>query len=472
MTDTLIVLLAGAPVGKLIRARNGDLTFRYDDTWRTTREAIPLSLSMPLTSAVHGTEAVEPFLWGLLPDNEIVLTRWAQRFQVSARNVFALITHVGEDCAGAVQFVRPERLDVILNAPGMEVEWLSEGDVAARLRDLRADHAAWRLPRDNGQFSLAGAQPKTALLLEGGRWGIPSGQTPTTHILKPPTGEFDGHAENEHFCLVLARAVGLPTAASQVMRFEDEVAIVVERYDRVRTAGLAASYAARVAAYAASTDDPSSAGKAAATAAEAAAIAELAKTRPILRAHQEDLCQALGCSPTNKYQNDGGPGPAEIIRLLRNQSSAPGEDVDAFVDALAFNWLIGGTDAHAKNYSVLIAGGGRVRLAPLYDLASILPYRQFDLQKVKLAMTVGGKYRWRDIGRRQWIKLAEEVRLDVDGMLGRLSTLATRVISDTPSVVSETRRAGIAHAILGTLEDSITERATRCLAMLQPTARA
>ena len=81
---------------------------------------------------------------------------------------------------------------------------------------------------NGGQFSLAGAQPKTALLLQNGRWGIPSGRLPTTHILKPPTGQFDGHAENEHICLLLTRSLGLPTAQSKVMRFGEEIAIVTE----------------------------------------------------------------------------------------------------------------------------------------------------------------------------------------------------------------------------------------------------
>src|SRR5262249_18335136 len=152
------------------------------------------------------------FLWGLLPDNEFVLDRWARRFQVSARNVFALISHVGEDCAGAVQFVTRERLGAVQSGDSDNIDWLDEAGLAQRLRILHEDHAAWRLPRDTGQFSLAGAQPKTALFFQEGRWGIPSGRVPTTHILKPPTGRFDGHAENEHVCLALARALGLPAA--------------------------------------------------------------------------------------------------------------------------------------------------------------------------------------------------------------------------------------------------------------------
>ena len=138
-------------------------------------------------------------LWGLLPDNDRVLQSWGRQFHVSPRNVFRLIANVGEDCAGAVQFVSPERLETLRGEPtAKEVAWLTEDDVAERLSALRADDSAWRAERDTGR-SLAGAQPKTALLFERKRWGVPSGRTPTTHILKPPTGDWDGHAENEHF---------------------------------------------------------------------------------------------------------------------------------------------------------------------------------------------------------------------------------------------------------------------------------
>ena len=210
MTPTLVALTKGQRMGEVRRNQRGRLSFVYDEPWRQRRNAYPLSLSMPLAAAEHGHDVIEAFLWGLLPDNDRVLDRWARRFQVSARNAFALLSHVGEDCAGAVQFVSPERIDALTNKEPEPVVWLSEGEVAERLRTLREDHAAWRAPRDTGQFSLAGAQPKTAFLHENGRWGIPSGRTPTTHILKPPTGEFDGHAENEHFCLKLARRLGLP----------------------------------------------------------------------------------------------------------------------------------------------------------------------------------------------------------------------------------------------------------------------
>ena len=419
MTE-LLALLDGREVG-MVRQERGRLNFVYADAWRGAPGAYPLSLSMPLAAAEHPHAAIEPFLWGLLPDNEHILSRWAQRFHVSARNPFALIAHVGEDCAGAVQFVPPERRGELLSAPPAETQWLTEADVANRLRALQADASAWRAPRDTGQFSLAGAQPKTALLFDGQRWGVPSGRTPTTHILKPPTGGFDGQPENEHLCLALARALGLPTANSEVRQFEDVTAIIVERYDRVRTANA------------------------------------------IHRVHQEDFCQALRVHPSLKYQNEGGPGPRRIVDLLRaNASGASSEEDGAtFLDALILNWLIGGTDAHAKNYSVLIGAGGLVRLAPLYDVASILAYPEFDPQKAKLAMKIGDEYRLRDVGLSQWRKLAANVRVDADALVARARAMTAELPDRLADEVRKLRDAGLSHAAIDTLADVLPKRAAR-----------
>ena len=420
MAAELVALLGDREAGRVRRDRRGRLSFVYDEAWRNARHPYPLSVSMPLAAAEHGHAAIDTFLWGLLPDNALVLDRWAQRFHVSARNAFALMSHVGEDCAGAVRFVRPERVGAYLGSEPGRVEWLDVHDVAERLRLLRADHSAWRTPRDTGQFSLAGAQPKTALLLENGRWGVPSGRIPTTHILKPPTGEFDGHAENEHFCLALARRLGLPAAASRVMHFEDEAAIVIERYDRRRT------------------------------------------ERGLVRVHQEDVCQAAGTPPARKYENEGGPGARKVIELLRTYSDRREEDVSTFVDALIFNWLIAGTDAHAKNYSLLIGARGRVRLAPLYDLASALPYEYMDFQKLRLAMKIGRSYRLRDVGGRAWRRFAGDVRLDPDDLLHRIASLADRLPDDVTAVRAEIASQGLKHRVIERLCDRVAERAAAC----------
>ena len=426
MSQELVAILDGRETGRVMRDDRGKLSFTYNEPWRTAADAYPLSISMPLALAEHGHAKIDPFLWGLLPDNEIVLDHWARKFHVSARNAFGLIACVGEDCAGAVQFVRPERLEAILGEAPPPIEWLDEAAIAQRLRTLREDHSAWRIPRDTGQFSLAGTQPKTALLFDNNRWGVPSGRVPTTHILKPPTGEFDGHAENEHFCLELARARGLPVVDSRIMHFQDEVAIVVERYDRVRTAA------------------------------------------GLRRVHQEDMCQALAIPPTRKYQNEGGPGIRDIVELLRTYSANAPEDVHTFLDAIAYNWLIAGTDAHGKNYALLIGAQTRVRLAPLYDVASVVPYQDINIDRVKLSMKLGGEYRLRNISLYHWRRLAQELHVDPDATIQRVDDFARHLADHVPDIRRRMTEEGLTHPIIARLADALTARAAACRAILRP----
>jgi len=182
MNSELVALLDSYEVGRLRRGKAGKMSFVYNDGWRGDSNAYPISLSMPLSTKEHGHKVIDSFLWGLLPDNQKILDTWARRFHVPSGSAFKLIAKVGEDCAGAIQFVNPKRLAEVRANSG-NVEWLTEHEIAERLRLLIVDHSAWRTEEDTGQFSLAGAQPKTAFFFDNGRWGIPSGRIPTTHIL-------------------------------------------------------------------------------------------------------------------------------------------------------------------------------------------------------------------------------------------------------------------------------------------------
>ena len=421
-----VALIDGRVVGRVGEAA-GKYVLRYDDAWRHAAGAFPLSLSLPLTRGEHGDDVVRPYLANLLPDNDAILRAWAREFQVSANNPLALLAHVGEECPGALQLLPPGRMEEALDPRQADVvEWLGEDEIGMRLRRVLEEPGAWREPGDPGQFSLAGAQPKIALLHDGERWGIPSGRTPTTHILKPPALErFSGFAENEHACLQLAGRLGLPAARSEVRRFGGEVAIVVERYDRV----------------------PSADGW--------------------LRLHQEDFCQALGVPPREKYESDGGPRAQEIIRLLAERSLAPEVDVTTMVGAVALNWVIAGTDAHAKNYSLLMHPGGSIRLAPLYDIVSLLPYPQSRAPGVRLAMSVGGQYRMRFIERRHWERLAEGIGAEPSALLDLVEELVGRIPATLRDVCEEAADGGLGHPVLGQLENGVATRVAECRVALR-----
>jgi serine/threonine-protein kinase HipA len=423
MTDSLTVITDDEVAGLLTRMPGGRLQFTYSEEYAARANATPLSLSMPLTQRSHADHVVTPWLWGLLPDDPSVLARWARHFDLSSAAPFTLLgTPIGRDCPGAVRFAPPAQLDRVLQATG-RVTWLANDDVAQLLGELRRDTTSWLGAGFTGQFSLAGAQAKTALLYQEGRWGIPSGSTPTTHILKPAISGLAEHDLNEHLCLDAARRVGLRTVTSRIARFGDQSAIVVTRYDRYPDGG------------------------------------------GFGRIHQEDLCQAMGIPPTRKYQNEGGPGPRDVAELF--QRAMPPRDaghaVRQFADALIWNWVIAGTDAHAKNYSLLLRHG-EVFLAPLYDIASALPYGDHE-KKLRLAMKIGGEYQLNP-HRNRWPAAAVDLGLSSGEVVDRARELATRAGDAFADAAKEPDVAMLGSDLPGRLTDLVAERSARCARLL------
>jgi serine/threonine-protein kinase HipA len=352
MVKELVVYLGGVPAGILIQSDRGNLSFSYDNDYRASLGATPVSLALPLSAQTHNKKQVLPFLSGLLPDSERALDSLAQRYRVSPANPFAVLENVGGDVAGALQ-VLPVGMDP--PKPGAEKgtpQPLDSSEVGLMLRNVMAEyHSGVVTSAPRGHFSLAGAQPKIALVRVADAWALPVDGTPTTHILKPATGEFAHFDLLEHVTMSAARALGYQVADSERATIDGLDVFITTRYDRETVDGV---------------------------------------TR---RIHQEDMCQALAVSPQKKYQHrDGGPGIAAIAQLLSSLS----HEVDrveasrAFYEAFVFTIVTGCTDAHAKNYS-LILEGDRVRLAPLYDLASYAGY--WDRRSpVMSAMSVSGEY--------------------------------------------------------------------------------
>jgi serine/threonine-protein kinase HipA len=344
------------------------------------------------------------------------------------RVAFPSARHAGRPrLRGGRPVLQGEELDALLRRPRL-VEPLTVGQIADRLRALRADATSWLGADFTGQFSLAGAQANTALChddVDG--WGQPHGFAPTTHILKPAVVGLDGDDLNEHLCLSAARHCGLAAARSRIERFDDQTAIVVDRYDRRQVGG------------------------------------------ELVRLHQEDLCQALGVHPSRKYQSDGGPSPGDIAELLR--SVLPGdrviESIGRFVDALVFNWIIDGTDAHAKNYSLLHVGR-QTRLAPLYDIASSLPYDRSGGHKSKLAMKVGSEYRLLATDRRSnWQRLAGEVGLTHDDVVARVRRLARAAPDAFSAATADSTVVALGSDLPERLVDAVAARAEGCLRVVE-----
>lgn len=424
----LIVLVNDQVIGNVTQGTSGRLTFDYHEDWIANPSAIPLSLSMPLTNPHHSDEAIRAYMWGLLPDSEGTLSAWGTRFGVSPRNPFALLAFVGEDLQGAVQMVPPERLDSLKQREG--VTRLSTETLGERFRELMRQPGSTQFTTAGGQFSLAGAQPKKALYLVKGRWYEPRGRTPSTHILKPPIPNLAGQVENEAFCLRLAPELDLPAPPIWIERFDDLPVVVIERYDRVRMDGKRR-------------------------------LPIDATGGEVRRVHQEDCCQALKVMPQRKYQNEGGPGIKDIMTLLSG-STRPSDDRDRFMRAQAYNFVIGGSDAHGKNYGLLLAARGRFRLAPLYDVISILPYIT-NRKDAKLAMSVDRRYRFDEILPRHWEAQARSAGFSPDRTLAHIRDIIARLPDAALSLVRTFEKEGMHSADLDRLVGLLIDR-TKLLA--------
>ncbi|WP_027135815.1 type II toxin-antitoxin system HipA family toxin [Geminicoccus roseus] len=354
-SQRLGVWMNGRRVGLLRREPDGAIAFVYNPGWLELPDAIPVSLSMPLREERFHGAPVRAVLENLLPDDERIRRRVAERMGAEGADAYSLLAAIGHDCVGALQFLE----EGVEPGPagGIEARPLDEAGIARLLDDLSA--APLGLDRDlDFRISIAGAQEKTALTFLDGRWCKPAGATATTHILKPAIGRLSNgidlsHSiENEFLCLRLTEALGLPSARVSMQAFAGTRALVVERFDRRWT-----------------------------------------RDGRLLRLPQEDCCQALSVPPTRKYQADGGPGMAEVLDLLKG-SDQPGADRAVFLRATLVFWLLAATDGHAKNFSLALRAGGRFTLSPLYDVLSAQPSLdagQIQRRQMRLAMSVGDR---------------------------------------------------------------------------------
>ena len=174
----------------------------------------------------------------LLPDSEEIRRRVAASAAADGTDAFSLLGAIGRDCVGAMQFL-PDGIDpgAAGEIVGVAVDHSGIAEMVSELPEVPLG------VRPGGRFriSLAGAQHKMALMFREGEWHIPSGSTPTTHILKPPIGLLDNgidlsrSVENEHFCMKLLAGLGLGVANTEIVDFESQRVLVVERFDRLWT---------------------------------------------------------------------------------------------------------------------------------------------------------------------------------------------------------------------------------------------
>lgn len=378
-------LFAGGRLVATVETAADGPHLRYEPDWLAAPGAFPISLTMPLTAAVHGPDVAVPWLMNLLPEGE-PLRAMTRALGVARDDILSLIAEQGRDLAGALTMGAPREGE----APGF-APLAQAGDLERIIEELPAK--PFLVGEDGVSMSLAGAQEKLPLARPDGVLAVPVHGAASTVILKPDNPRLPGSVQNEALCMVLARRCGLPVAPVTTGVAGKRSYLLVERYDRALEDG------------------------------------------QVVRLHQEDFCQALGRPPAAKYEHNRsgvkGPSLAEMFALVRAHMTA--REITRLLDAVIFNIAIGNVDSHAKNYSVLL-GPDRPTLAPLYDLMSGLAWTNITQNH---AQDVGGQQRGRHIYARHWRRMAEAAGLAGPATVRRVIQVAERVVAELPAAAAE-----------------------------------
>lgn len=384
-------------VGDVHVDQDGSLRFIYTDAWISTRGAFAVSNTLPLTQSEHASDKISPWLANLLPEEEqlSVLTR---SLGIDRSDTLALLKEIGGDTAGALSFGEPSLSDEWAYTPLSEFYETSDERVALQRHFDDLQQRPFLAGEEGIRLSLAGGQKKTALAVinsdgdpvlrlpeHGDQLAIPKNGAPSTIILKPDNPLLRGIVENETYCLKLANAIGIKSAEATIIGADNQRAIAVLRYDR-----------------------------------------RLNLKGALQRIHQEDFAQANAIPPGRKYERGtlAGPGLDEIIRTGDTLSPA---DSLALFDQLIFNILVANTDAHAKNYSILLPVSGVPKLAPLYDVSCVLAWPrvvQYFAQNI-----AGKKRKPGDVAGRHWTAIAKSIGYRPTDVRNRVQELVDLMVA-------------------------------------------
>lgn len=392
-------------------------SFVYDTEWLRTRGTFPISFLMPLSVRRVEPSLFLPWAANLLPEGS-QLRAVGLKLGAAPEDVVGILSEIGRDTAGALSIGKPGT-----SATGGWRPVPDDRDLERIIAELPSK--PFLAGEDGVSMSLAGVQSKIGIAIDRkGRICIPVDGAPSTHILKPDAERLPGGVQNEALCLVLAARCGIRAPHVVTGRAGKRSYLQVERYDR------------------------------------------MAQGERWRRLHQEDFCQALGKPPSAKYEVNQsgikGPTLADMVALTRNAMGA--RDVLALTDQAVFNVLACNTDAHAKNYSIMVSGRG-FSLAPIYD---VMCAAVWDGVTRNLAQRIAGKNRGEHLKRRHWMAFAQESGLNPRAFLSRIRDLSAKVLAEAqPAAETVTSMPAGGHPLMTHFVVAIQGRAKAVLAGLE-----
>jgi serine/threonine-protein kinase HipA len=392
-----------------------DAVFCYDRSWLDTDGAIPVSLSLPLQEEAFSPEKTKTYFEGLLPEG-FTRKSVAQWMHADESDYLTILSGLGQECLGAIQVreegLKPPEARYVRMTEQQLQEFAAEGAVKSA-EIVTALH-----------LSLTGASGKTGLYFDAASklWYLPEGTAPSTHIVKQSHIRLKDIVTNEQLCLATAKNLGISVPSSFAVKTADEnLLFATPRYDRVISDkrrlldGLAVPY----------------------------------------RLHQEDIAQALGIAAEKKYETVPSNYTAKICGLLREFSSDPIRDILQFWKISIFNYLIGNTDGHIKNFSLLYDQTlSNLHLAPAYDIVSTAVYPGHTRN---MSMYIGDKNNIDQICRSDFVEGAARSGIQSAVITKMFDTLADHFENALQEASDTLQQNGSDHA--GAIRDKILKNA-------------
>lgn len=291
-----------------------------------------VSLVMPVRAQSWSWPALHPFFQVNLPEGFLLSVLKEQLGPHLGSRPLDLLAVVGQNTIGRVQLAPS---DVLTPAQAAI-------DLKALLHSTHSADVFVDLMRTHAASGVSGVVPK--FLSPQTQALFRKGSLPTErHIVKGSSEQLPYLALNEHLCMQVAGKSGAATARTEVS--DDGLVLVVERFDVAQDGS---------------------------------------------RLGFEDCCSLLGLAPEDKYQSTW-----ERVARLVADFVAPArllEQNQQLARTLLLTFALGNADCHTKNLALLYSRADDVRLAPVYDMLSILAYDAYA--KNSPGMFLGGRKGW------------------------------------------------------------------------------